>query len=299
MKQPYILTAVFTICGAFLPLTSSALPLQLLAEGVPELPILRRAYPDVEFEGSFDSAANDWKISVICGGRVSILYRAEGRYVTHEQLASQKRFRQLIYNVSEKLTDPADFTQEQIERITRFGSSENRRTAPVSSTGFFEAVYDCSTRETTEKHIITVSFLDKRVRIHERISASLDRVETKIRILARTDTAAGDFIHTLGTADGYFWRQIRDTSGRSFHSMGLAVDILPLGWQKKVIYWNWEKNKGNERWMLIPLAERWMPPEKVVAIFESEGFIWGGKWPVWDNMHFEYRPELLAGKPLQ
>ncbi|MDR3191497.1 MAG: M15 family metallopeptidase, partial [Treponema sp.] len=26
--------------------------------------------------------------------------------------------------------------------------------------------------------------------------------------------------------------------------------------------------------------------------FENEGFIWGGKWGLYDNMHFEYRPEL-------
>ena len=46
-------------------------------------------------------------------------------------------------------------------------------------------------------------------------------------------------------------------------------------------------------WMTLPLDKRWMPPLKVIQAFESEGFIWGGKWPVWDNMHFEYRPELI------
>ncbi|HQN03589.1 MAG TPA: M15 family metallopeptidase, partial [Rectinema sp.] len=56
--------------------------------------------------------------------------------------------------------------------------------------------------------------------------------------------------------------------------------------------------KGNEDWMLIPLSERWMPPKRVIDIFEKEGFIWGGKWTVWDNMHFEYRPELILGREL-
>ena len=27
--------------------------------------------------------------------------------------------------------------------------------------------------------------------------------------------------------------------------------------------------------------------------FEKHGFIWGGKWIIWDNMHFEYRPEVV------
>jgi hypothetical protein len=32
---------------------------------------------------------------------------------------------------------------------------------------------------------------------------------------------------------------------------------------------------------------------EIVKIFEKYGFIWGGKWFVFDNMHFEYRPEIL------
>jgi len=39
-------------------------------------------------------------------------------------------------------------------------------------------------------------------------------------------------------------------------------------------------------------------PDIVIDIFEKEGFIWGGKWTVWDNMHFEYRPELILGREL-
>jgi hypothetical protein len=45
--------------------------------------------------------------------------------------------------------------------------------------------------------------------------------------------------------------------------------------------------------MLLDLDRRWMPPQKVIEIFESHGFIWGGKWIIWDNMHFEYRPEVI------
>ena len=35
-------------------------------------------------------------------------------------------------------------------------------------------------------------------------------------------------------------------------------------------------------------------PWEIVAAFEAQGFIWGGKWYHYDIMHFEYRPELLA-----
>jgi hypothetical protein len=38
----------------------------------------------------------------------------------------------------------------------------------------------------------------------------------------------------------------------------------------------------------------------VILAFESVGFIWGGKWPYYDTMHFEYHPEVfvLGGIPL-
>ena len=35
-------------------------------------------------------------------------------------------------------------------------------------------------------------------------------------------------------------------------------------------------------------------PAAIVAAFEAEGFIWGGKWHEYDLMHFEYRPELIC-----
>jgi hypothetical protein len=41
------------------------------------------------------------------------------------------------------------------------------------------------------------------------------------------------------------------------------------------------------------LARRRDFPKDVLAAFEAEGFIWGGKWAEYDIMHFEYRPELL------
>ena len=37
-------------------------------------------------------------------------------------------------------------------------------------------------------------------------------------------------------------------------------------------------------------------PAAIIRVFEKHGFIWGGYWYHFDTMHFEYRPELLAGK---
>ena len=67
---------------------------------------------------------------------------------------------------------------------------------------------------------------------------------------------------------------------------------LPVDLKGKAIFWSWTKDV-DPNWMLTPLSKRWMPPQTVIDIFEDEGFIWGGKWGIWDNMHFEYHPELI------
>ena len=123
-------------------------------------------------------------------------------------------------------------------------------------------------------------------------------VEARILKLVQTDKSAKEFVTKLESADGFNWRPIRDTGGKSFHSMGLAVDLLPKNHRNHTIYWNWRKQNVGDQWPLTPLSVRWSPGDGVIAAFEAEGFIWGGYWAFWDNMHFEYRPELIEGRSL-
>lgn len=262
----------------------------------PELAVLCSAYPDVTFAAAYERELGDWRISVEVEGRRSLLYYADGRFLKKENLATQENYRRLIYPFPQELADPQKMSSEQIDRFTRFGATENRRRAPVSAGDFFDAIYDTASRAAAEKHIAAVDFLGLGLRVHRRIVPALKRVEQEIRRRAAEDGAAAQYVSQLESGEAFQWRQIRDTAGRSFHSMGLAIDLLPEEWRSKTIYWLWEKNSGNERWMMIPLEQRWMPPESVITAFEEEGFIWGGKWPVWDNMHFEYRPELLIAR---
>lgn len=117
-------------------------------------------------------------------------------------------------------------------------------------------------------------------------------MEQRINEAATTDPTIKPFIAEINQLDAYYWRLIAGTNRKSFHSLGIAVDILPKNLKGKAIYWSWTKDV-NPDWMLTPLADRWMPPQSVIDIFEDEGFIWGGKWGIWDNMHFEYHPELI------
>ena len=196
------------------------------------------------------------------------------------------------YQYENKLRDPSTYTKEEIERITHFGSSENRQNASGTPMFFFDWLYSAQSRKIIEEHIIRTTFLGKSTRIHERIWTPLKNVEKKILENA-ANSEIKEFIDNLRSADAYYWREIAGTSRKSFHSYGIALDVLPKRLGGKAIYWGWEKDRLGDKWMMIPLEKRWTPPSAVREIFESEGFIWGGYWVIFDNMHFEYHPELI------
>ena len=138
-----------------------------------------------------------------------------------------------------------------------------------------------------------ITFLGNKTNVHERMIEPLKKVEEKILTLAKTDSEVKAFLENLKSNDGYYWRIIEGTKRKSFHSLGIAIDILPKSHGGKQIFWSWAADKYPDTWMLVPLKKRWMLPESVIKIFEDEGFIWGGKWVIYDNMHFEYHPELI------
>lgn len=78
------------------------------------------------------------------------------------------------------------------------------------------------------------------------------------------------------------WRNIAATTRLSVHSFGAALDLNP-----HLAYWLTEPHPEK-----VP-AQVLAFPAEILAAFEAEGFIWGGKWAAFDLMHFEYRPELI------
>jgi hypothetical protein len=156
---------------------------------------------------------------------------------------------------------------------------------------FEAALYGGLTRGEVERNLKKISFLGHNVTVHGLIVEPLSRVEQRIRKAAAGNGEMAAFIDSISYLGAYNWREIQGTQRRSYHSWGLAVDIQPKRLGNKAIYWQWERER-NEDWMLVPLERRWQPPEEVIRIFESEGFTWGGKWALYDNMHFEFRPEL-------
>ena len=142
-------------------------------------------------------------------------------------------------------------------------------------TALMEGLYG---RRGSRLPLVTVPLGGGKVRVHERIAPALRRVADKLRALSEHSPAVANALKR--PAGGFADRAIAGTDRASAHAFGVAVDIDT----RVSDYWRWAK--PGARW------RNRVPPE-VVEAFESEGFIWGGRWYHFDTMHFEYRPELL------
>lgn len=171
-------------------------------------------------------------------------------------------------------------------------STIDAQRAPRSS-AFADALYDIRSREEAELRMREVAFLGRSTRIHYIAFDALKRVEARIVELAETDPEVRAFVENLSTVHGYNWRNIAGSGSRSYHSYGLAIDLVPRSFAGLPVYWRWASEAGWTDWWRIPIARRWSPPQPVVDAFEGEGFYWGGKWLFFDNIHFEYRPEVF------
>lgn len=248
------------------------------------------AYPEKITDIDYDFDLSDWYM-VVCDTR---LYWAHGRLLRKADRQNFASWRPYVdYFYPEDVPDPAKFTPEVVSYIhSTVNAIKNGSSLPYNF-ALYDLLYDGATRRSVEANIIRVDYLGHRVSVHRCILPQLLRVEKKILALAQENSKVRKFVETIGSTEGYNWREVEGRPVRSNHSLGIAVDILPLKWGKKNIYWYWLSHWG-DKWMVISPDKRWAPPKEVIEIFESEGFIWGGKWFLWDTIHFEYRPELLV-----
>jgi hypothetical protein len=120
--------------------------------------------------------------------------------------------------------------------------------------------------------LVKIDFLGHTLTVHQKVKAAFERVAAK---LAKVKSP---LLMKLGGT--YAPRNIAGTDRPSAHSWGISLDLDPALTQ----YWRWQKGGWKNS-----------VPQEIVDAFESEGFIWGGRWYHFDTMHFEYRPELLDG----
>ena len=264
-----------------------------------ELEILRKAFSDITFTATYDKTLKDWQIKAtfkVGSQKSELFYWCESRLLPENQLKNKSLYLSIFedYPYGEEIQDPSTYTQEQIEEYRYAGLSSTRKNEPYSATFLLDFVYSSSSRKTVEEHISTITFLGHKVTVNDRLVKPLDAVEKRLLELKKTNKIVADFLDKdLDHLEGYNWREISDVDRKSFHSTAIAIDFLPPKLNRHM-YWRWTKDQKGEKWMLVPLSSRWMLPYDLINVFEEEGFIWGGKWLVWDNMHFEYRPELLG-----
>lgn len=160
-----------------------------------------------------------------------------------------------------------------------------------------------------KNNLVLVKFLGKKVRFNKinGAAAALKRVQEELeesgldKGITTVRDYAGTFIH----------RKISGSNRLSSHSFGTAIDLTPKD-RSLSTYWKWSTvcrdgsnncDKKDERNINVipPISFDYfeIPGEgfidKVVSIFEKNGFIWGGKWYHYDTMHFEYRTEFMKG----
>nr|WP_252507889.1 M15 family metallopeptidase [Treponema denticola] len=253
------------------------------------LKAIQTAYPDLVNNISFDSELNDWFITI----RNQNLYWADGRLLPKKDLQNRQKWAPIIsYFYSDEVQNPKDFSEELISALKPESLIKNRKASPPPNYTFFMLLFNGRNRNEIIKQIRRSRFLGYDVWVHQRVVEPLRRVQTKIYEAQKTNTEVKKFLKELNQCWSFNWRVIADSGKLSNHSWGSAIDLLPANYKNKKIYWFWEAAR-NDYWMKIMPYRRWIPPKAVIEAFESEGFIWGGKWTLWDNMHFEYRPELL------
>jgi hypothetical protein len=242
----------------------------------------------------------DWTITA--GGE--IFYWAGGRLLPHALLGEAESWVPHVYDYyPSRAPSPQIYSPRYIESLRRQGEAESSD-RDGRYRGFQGKLYGGLSRKEVETRLQRIRFLGRNVTVHRDIVQALGRVEASVNRIAAEDQKIADFAASLGQIGAYNWREIRGTTRSSrgiteeadtrlsYHSWGLALDILSREIpSNKAVYWLWERAR-NPDWMLIPLENRWAPPEELIRAFENEGFIWGGKWGLYDNMHFEYRPEL-------
>lgn len=131
-----------------------------------------------------------------------------------------------------------------------------------------------------------IDWFGTRLRVHRRIAPALLRVRARLEAAIAADKTLRPWLDR--PAGCFADRRIAGTDRKSPHAFAIACDIDP----KRSEYWRWDGERGTKKSadFLRPL------PPALVAAFESEGFIWGGRWYHYDTMHFEFRPELLDEK---
>ncbi|MDR1389659.1 MAG: M15 family metallopeptidase [Treponema sp.] len=243
------------------------------------------AYPAIERAEYRD---NDW--AVLLKGRW--FYWADGRLLSEEKRANTEFARQSFYSYQAELPPWKAPDPETAARLGRILPGR-RANPPRRDPDFFDTLFEAHNQNEAYANLVQITFLGKKFPVHKLIAPKLAAVEARIRSAAGSNPSINTWIASLGSVGAWSWRNVAATASRSYHSYGVALDIQPARINGLATYWQWTSDAVGGEWYMTPYERRWHPPQEVVKAFEAYGFCWGGKWMLFDTMHFEYRPEIL------
>ncbi len=253
-------------------------------KGYKEVSSLAGGYPGIVS----DICADGDDITFLVNGRK--YYYSDGKLLPEEKKADAEKYRTYgFYEYPDYLPPLEETDPAKVEMIEEFINS--RKSVPRDNS-FLEDIYRGHSFEEILDEIRYINFLKFRFEVHRDLIPRFKAAEREILAEAEKDPDLRDFISSLSEAGSFNWRRANGSRSRSYHSYGIAVDFNPASFGNRQVFWDWSR-KFNKEWYSIPYSRRWMVNEKFVSAFEKQGFVWGGKWLFFDNMHFEYRPEIL------
>ena len=254
------------------------LPAGLDDEGRVDMYCLRRAYPQIAGMVA-DAQGSQWL--VLADGRRVLYAAAPGHALSGQTSPGQTspdktppggQESEWVVSVRGSMAEPYPLEPERPE--TPLGVSPGRR----RSYDLLEALYGASPKA-VGSHLMQARLLGQHLHLSPAAAQAMNRADAVLAPQAAYEPR----MKTLLKMDGGFaWRRIAGENRLSPHAFGIAFDISP----GIATYWRWSKLRPH------PLQKNY--PASIVAAFENEGFIWGGKWHEYDLMHFEYRPEIIC-----
>ena len=203
------------------------------------------------------------------------IYFRDGRMLTKESIRHQDRYKSIFY----------DYILGRVTKLPEY------QELTLRSPDFLNHLFGTNEIKLRER-CDWVPFLNHNAYMNNFCERALRNVEVEILKAAKNDQEVQAFIENLKTIYSFQQRKIRGTENTSYHSYGLALDLIPISYNRKHANWIWSTAFIDE-WHLIPLENRWSPPQAVIDAFEKNGFVWGGKWSHFDTIHFEYAPEII------
>lgn len=256
--------------------------------GAEEVQAMARAYPS----RIDDIAVRDAQWALEMDG--TWYYWAGGRLLPEEHLHNAQEFVGVRFYDDYQLGPPKpEEISPELEARLRERTRNRFQDDRMRFNAFMDSLYEISSRAEAERKVESVQLFGKWTRVHPLLVKPLERVDRVVEKLVEQDPEVRRFIERLHQIHGYNWRNISGTPRRSYHSYGIAVDLVPYRYDSGYAYWQWAASGGVEEWWELTFDQRWNVPQPIIDAFEAHGFIWGGKWLFFDNLHFEYRPETI------